>query len=510
MTESDELAARLQSYGSQLQLELTGWPTFVPVEPTGLAVPLLLLRRRLGRWPGAGHRPSFAWLAGIAAVVMVGAVVAIALLGADNGAPAVTESSALAVETTPASEAESTDGGDPGSVPQVVANPDESDEPDESDKPHESDEADSAAEVAEAVDTMPSATCAVGELSGSLCKVVSAPVMVSGDSGCSTGSGFVEDETGCFQIGEATATCPEGANRQQADCVLIVGSPTVTSPACQNSDVLDGDRCLREVPGSTGCLEGQLRDGECVVQGPAPDGGDLVCSVGDPSRSADECISYSAIDCGDLVVVQGGCRQDGAVRSVERCPAQTQLTAGRCEPVGGCTQQHYSKSVGPCGTPAVSELVCSLTAAPVAAATDCVTIVPGNCESGTLSGGQCLERRPLSLTAASCTADFTLVGLTCVRFEEPSLQCQTGERTTTGTCLVESGVPTSELVCPGPATLIGDACTQVSPADLACAQGVLEDGGCRIPVEPGSRIGCETRAVRVFDSCVRYEQPTSS
>lgn len=508
MTESDELAARLQSYGSQLQLELTGWPTFVPVEPTGVAVPLRLLRRRLGRWPGAGHRPSFAWLAGIAAVVMVGAVVAIALLGADNGAPAVTESSALAVETTPVAEgapvAESTDGGDPGSAPQVVASPDKSDEPDESDR------ADSPAEVAEADNTRPSIICAVGEPSGSLCKVVSAPVMVSGDSGCSTGSGFVDDETGCFRIGEASTICPEGANRQQADCVLVVGSPTVTSPSCPNGAVIENDRCVRNVPASAGCLEGQLRDGKCVVQGPAPDGGDPICPVGDPSRSGDECISYSAIDCGDLVEVQGGCRQDGAVRSVERCPAQTQLTAGRCEPVVGCTQQHYSKSVGPCGTPALSELVCSLTAAPVAAATDCVTIVSGTCQSGTLSGGQCIERSPRSFTAASCTDDFTLVGLACVRFEEPSLQCQTGQLTATGGCAVDSGPPSSELVCPGATTLIGDACTQISPADLVCAQGLLRDGACQIRVEPETRIGCESPSVRVFDSCVRYEQPTTS
>lgn len=518
MSDMDELTARLQTYGGQLKVEVAAWPAFVPVEPSGLGVPLLILRRRLGRWSRPGRRPSFALLIGAVLAVAVAVAVTIALIGTNRGGesgdvsvPTDAANAGPVVEAAPSSQEPRPSASTaplPTDTEPTDTEPTDT-EPSDTEPGDTEPTVDTETAVAPNAALSASPACVDGELVGAACKIVSAPFTLASESECLARGGSVGEDADCFRVVDATATCPVGAPSGTDQCVLVVGTPTSAQTRCAVGELRADQMCVVEVPGTMDCGQGQFRDGRCVVQGPAPDGGDLVCSVGDPNRSADQCVAFSAADCGGLVAVASGCRQDGTTRQVFGCSGSEVLTGQRCEPADGC-KHSYSKSIGPCGSPAVAKTVCSLTGAPVSTSSDCFVIVAGSCPTGTPSGGGCIEQRPMATSAASCPAEWTLIGLQCVRFDEPAVQCQTGAPSTSGTCTIESPAQIVEAGCPAGTSQQRGTCVQVTDISWSCSEGQLTGSTCRVPVPLDLAPRCDPGSIRVFDTCVRYEATAAS
>ena len=494
MSESLDLEERLASYGQVLGNELATWPAFNPATMAATS-PLLLLRRWRGRWPGAGHRPLLAF--GVLAAIAVAIVLAVvATASTDETSTDGTRSDGTGAAASPqvpaaadAPAITSDDASSETAVPAPTATPAPTTTP------------------APAATPTPSFSCGEGLLVNERCRIA-VPVSSSARSdACTAQGGVAGGDTGCSQIVDALTSCPAGAEAIGSGCA--VSSPArQTIPTCPTGSELVAQSCQRTTSPAPACNEGQLIEDVCRIEQAPAKGGELSCAGGAPVTNG-ECTVWTAGDCGSATAVSGGCIQPAPVEKREVCPADTVLKNSRCEPTDGCPPNTSSKVANACGSPAVTELVCSATGQPVGG-TECVAIVAPTCPSGfRAAGNACATERAAGYSAYRCEAGQLRIGTSCFDEQPAAATCAEGELVG-GICVVTEPAASSAPACSVGANLAGQRCLVPAEAERSCAIGTLEGDACRVAIDLDPAELCDPGQIYDYGWCVRFEDPVVS
>ena len=512
MSDQLDLEERLAAYGTVLQQELASWPNF---NPTTVAAPspLLLLRRRLGRWSGAGHRPLLA-LATL--VVGIGLVVALVLSGGDaedaegaDGAQA--EAMGAAPRTAAPAAATPTDGaGDDGVTAPAVADTDAvADDVGDDDSPAEPVTTDGGSErgpgeAGAPAASAPSGRCRDGLLVNGRCRIATAVSPLARSEACVEQGGVDDGEAGCFRVVDAVASCPDGAELRAGTCA-VVSSPRPVQEICPAASELVGQVCERTAPPALVCEAGELVLEGCRVERAPAAGGDLACPGGGPAVGG-QCTVTAPGSCATGRPSAGGCAIAAPVDVRETCPTATVLRNSQCEPPSGCPTT--SKVTSDCGSPPVTERVCTATGQLLEAG-ECVQVVAVSCPAGfQATGAVCAGTTPASPVPFTCPPGQDRTGTSCFETAMPVPVCVEGALVA-DRCVV-SEPAASVSACRAGATLEGAACVEQVEAELACAVGTLVDGSCRVVLDLDADDLCVSGARLEHGWCVRFEPPTDS
>lgn len=509
MSDFDDLERRLADYGDVLRGELAGWPAFVPSGASG--TPLQLLRRRLGRWLGAGHRPLLFFIVAVAAlaVVLFGTF---RTSGDDGPVAAVSPASVLPSSAEADGGAEATDRAGEQDIepaaPEVIEVEPQAQAPAADDGSDEDEVAADPAGSDDIVASVPEPECSEGERMGRSCRITGARIASLVDAACVAQGGVGDGSTGCFRSAGATQVCSAGEFVEES-CVEDLGSVVATATCPDGSAPRDG-LCQVERPVQAACVDGREIDGRCLAEvGPAA-GGEPACPIG-TLPGGDACISTVAGSCPDGAVSAGGCVVAASIVERATCPSGLVLAGNRCEPPSGCpdksksidAQQDKQVSTSDCGSAAMIERTCSATGLP-ASAGECVTVVAPICPSGTSSSaGGCVSTHAMVVTPFSCPADQLRIGGSCFVEAVPVDRCERGVLTGS-VCVAETEAIVGAPSCPQGGVVSGARCLRVSDPQLRCEVGDLVFGACVVEIAIDRAELCGADEVVEGDHCVRY------
>lgn len=508
MSEPLDLEERLSRYGQVLGDELATWPTFNPATMAATS-PLLLLRRWRGRWPGAGHRPLLALGAVVAiAVAVVLAIVVTTRANESSEAPSAGASSATSSDAAVAALAEEPPSGE--AVATIEQDPDaETEAPAETganDEPLAEPATEAPATEVPATEVV-ALSCRDGLLVNERCRIAVAVSPSARAEACAKQGGVDDGEAGCFRLVDSVASCPTGSEPTGTGCA--VSSPAVPpTPTCAAESERVGESCVRTTLPTTTCVEGQLVGDVCQIEGSPAQGGVLSCPGGGPTTDG-QCTVSIAGSCGTAIAVPGGCAQPAPVDKREVCPADTVLINSRCEPTGGCPTDTSSKVTSACGSPPVTELVCSATGQAVKGG-ECFATVAPTCPSGyRLTGMSCATETAAAPTPFRCLVGQLRIGTSCFDEQAPTSSCSEGELVGER-CVVTEPASSGALTCLAGATLAGDRCLVSVDAERLCASGSLEASGCRVAIDVEEADLCDPGQTHTYGWCVQFEDPVVS
>jgi len=322
-------------------------------------------------------------------------------------------------------------------------------------------------------------------------------------------------------------TCAQG-NLQGSYCVSSSSVAASVSYSCASGS-LSGSSCLSTsgAPASVSysCPTGTLSGTMCVSSTGTPASVSYSCPGGG-SLSGSSCISQTTqpasvyYSCGTGSYPNGNtCYSDSAAQVTESCPPGVPILKGQNGQPDLCVAQYYVAGadcnaqvsgggyIEVCTWPAPKSYSCPSGA--ILNGSTCTTSTTATlnykCDSGTLSGGNCVISSSAPATPVYSCGSGTLSGSQCITSGSTPANamyyCNSG--TLSGTqCLSTSSTPaTANYYCPSGAVLNGQTCVTTTQANAtvnySCPTGST-------PV--GSQCKNVLTQTQWLDNCVPYEQ----